>query len=82
MLELVEQLGIAQPSVSKHLKVLREVQLVRVDQVGRQRIYGLHAPALRPVHQWTGGFEQFWSESFDSLNAYLQTLKRGGVHEL
>jgi DNA-binding transcriptional ArsR family regulator len=77
VLELVGELGIAQPSVSKHLKVLREVRLVHVREAGRQRIYGLDARGLRPVHEWAGGFEEFWNESFDSLNAYVQELKRG-----
>ena len=77
VLELVEKLGIAQPSVSKHLKVLREVHLVHVREAGRQRVYGLDARGLRPVHEWVGGFEEFWNESFDSLNAYVQALKGG-----
>jgi DNA-binding transcriptional ArsR family regulator len=77
VLELVTELGIAQPSVSKHLKVLREVRLVHVHDAGRQRIYGLDARGLRPVHEWVGGFEEYWSQSFDSLNAYVQTLKGG-----
>jgi DNA-binding transcriptional ArsR family regulator len=72
-------LGIAQPSVSKHLKVLREVGLVHVREAGRRRIYGLDARGLRPVHAWVGGFEEFWNESFDSLNAYLQQLEGGGA---
>ncbi len=71
VLELVGELGIAQPSVSKHLKVLREVRLVHVREAGRQRIYGLDARGLRPVYEWVGGFEEFWNESFDSLNAYV-----------
>jgi len=77
VLELVGELGIAQPSVSKHLKVLREVDLVHVREAGRQRIYGLDAGGLRPVHAWVGGFEEFWNESFDSLNAYVRGLKGG-----
>lgn len=77
VLELVGELGMAQPSVSKHLKVLREVQLVHVREDGRQRIYGLNARGLRPVHDWVGGYEEFWNESFDSLNAYVQRLKGG-----
>ena len=77
VLELVGELGIAQPSVSKHLKVLREVELVHVRDAGRRRIYGLDARGLRPVHEWVGGFEELWNERFDSLNAYLQELKRG-----
>jgi DNA-binding transcriptional ArsR family regulator len=81
VLELVGELGISQPSVSKHLKVLRGVDLVHVREAGRRRIYGLDARGLRPVHQWVGGFEEFWNESFDSLNDYVQGLKgeTGGV---
>jgi DNA-binding transcriptional ArsR family regulator len=77
VLGLVGELGIAQPSVSKHLKVLREVRLVHVREAGSQRIYGLDARGLRPVYEWVGGFEEFWNESFDSLNAYVQALKGG-----
>jgi DNA-binding transcriptional ArsR family regulator len=77
VLELVEELGIAQSSVSKHLKVLREVQLVHVRDAGRRRIYGLDARGLQPVHEWAGGFEALWNERFDALNAYMQELKRG-----
>jgi len=53
----------------------REVGLVRDRKAGRQRLYGLDARGLRPVHEWTGGFEQFWNESFDRLNEYVQDLK-------
>jgi len=74
VLGLVQELGIAQPSVSKHLRVLREVRLVRVREVGRQRFYGLDNRGLRPIHEWVGGFEEFWDESFDLLNAYVQEL--------
>ncbi len=77
VLELAGELGIAQPSVSKHLRVLREVHLVHVREVGRRRIYGLDARGLRPVYEWVGGFEEFWNEGFNSLNAYKQALKGG-----
>lgn len=73
--DLALQLGIAQPSVSKHLKVLREVRLVRMREAGRQRFYDVDARGLRPIHEWVGGFEEFWSESLDSLDAYVQELK-------
>ena len=65
-----------QPGASKHLRVLREVGLVRDRKVGKQRLYMLDAGKLRAVHEWTGGFEQFWNESFDRLDAYVQELKR------
>jgi DNA-binding transcriptional ArsR family regulator len=58
--------------------VLREVGLVRVRKAGKQRLYGLDARGLRPVHQWTGGFERFWNESFDRLDEYVQDLKPAG----
>ena len=73
--ELAQELGMPQPGASKHLRVLREVGLVQVRQTGKQRLYRLDARGLRPVHEWTGGFEQFWNESFDRLDAYVQDLK-------
>ncbi|WP_026197476.1 ArsR/SmtB family transcription factor [Sciscionella marina] len=74
--DLVRELGLPQPSTSKHLRVLREVGLVRDRQQGKQRLYCLDARGLRPIHEWTGGFEQFWNESFDRLDAYVQALKQ------
>jgi DNA-binding transcriptional ArsR family regulator len=74
--ELAQELGITRPGASKHLRVLREVGLVRDRKAGKQRLYGLDARGLRPVHEWAGGFEQFWNESFDRLDAYVQDLKQ------
>jgi DNA-binding transcriptional ArsR family regulator len=74
--ELARELGMTQPGASKHLRVLREVGLVRDRRAGKQRLYGLDARGLRPVHEWVGGFEQFWSESFERLDTYVQDLKR------
>src|SRR6187551_2486837 len=74
--EVAEQLGMTQPGASKHLRVLREVGLVQDRKAGKQRLYGLDARELRPIHEWTGGFERFWNESFDRLEAYVQDLKR------
>lgn len=74
--ELARALRITQPRTSKHLRVLREVGLVSVREAGKQRLYGLDARGLRPVHDWVGGFEQFWNESFDRLNAYVKELQR------
>ena len=76
--ELAEELGMTQPGASKHLRVLREVGLVRDRKAGKQRLYGLDARELRPVHEWTGGFEQFWNESFDRLDEYVQDLEQQG----
>jgi DNA-binding transcriptional ArsR family regulator len=74
--DLARELGMTQPGTSKHLRVLREVGLVRDRKAGKQRLYGLDARALRPVHEWTGGFERFWNESFDRLDAYVRDLKQ------
>src|SRR5579859_820638 len=76
--ELAQELGMTQPGASKHLRVLREVGLVRDRKAGKQRLYGLDARGLRPVHEWAGGFERFWNESFDRLDAYVQDLKQEG----
>src|SRR5262245_58005125 len=73
--DLALDLGMSQPQASKHLRVLREVGLVRVREAGKQRLYGLDARGLRPVHEWVGGFERFWSESFDRLDEYVQDRK-------
>ena len=74
--DLARELGITQPGASKHLRVLREVGLVRDRKAGKQRLSGRDARGLRPVHEWTGGFERFWNESFDRLDAYVQELKQ------
>ncbi|MCA2217257.1 ArsR/SmtB family transcription factor [Jidongwangia harbinensis] len=74
--EVAQALGMQMPRASKHLRVLREVGLVRVREEGKQRLYGLDARGLRPIHEWVGGFEQFWAGSFDRLDAYLQDLKQ------
>jgi len=74
--ELAQELGMTQPGASKHLRVLREVGLVSDRRAGKQRVYGLDAHGLRPIHEWTGGFERFWSESFDRLDRYVQELKQ------
>src|SRR2546421_12567982 len=79
--DLAQQLGMSLPGASKHPRVLREVGLVRVRGAGKQRLYGLDARGLRPVHEWAGGFERFWNESFDRLDAYVQDLKQARQEE-
>jgi DNA-binding transcriptional ArsR family regulator len=79
--ELAQELGIPQPGASKHLRVLREVGLVRDRKVGKQRLYGIDARGLRLVYEWTGGFERFWNESFNRLDEYVQNLKQARQEE-
>jgi DNA-binding transcriptional ArsR family regulator len=74
--DLVAELGLAQPQVSKHLRVLREVGAVDVRDVGRQRLYRVNGQALKPIHDWVSGFERTWSERFDRLDDVVEDLKR------
>jgi DNA-binding transcriptional ArsR family regulator len=73
---LVAQVGLAQPQVSKHLRVLREVGAVDVREEGRQRLYRLNGHALKPIHDWVKRYERSGSERFDGLDAVLEDLKR------
>jgi DNA-binding transcriptional ArsR family regulator len=74
--DLVSLLGLAQPQVSKHLRVLREVGAVDVRDEGRQRLYRLNGHALKPIHDWVQPFERSWSERFDELDTVLEDLKQ------
>jgi DNA-binding transcriptional ArsR family regulator len=74
--DLVHQLGLAQPQVSKHLRVLREVGAVQVRGDGRQRLYRLNGRALKPIHDWVKNYERLWSERFDQLDVVLDELKK------
>ena len=76
MNDLVGLLGLSQPLVSKHLRVLREVGAVEVRDEGRRRMYRLNARALKPIHDWVRGYERFWSERFNGMDAVLEDLKR------
>ncbi|HJZ58425.1 MAG TPA: metalloregulator ArsR/SmtB family transcription factor [Gemmataceae bacterium] len=73
--DVVAALGLAQPQVSKHLKVLKQVGLVRVRVSGRQRLYRLNAGRLKPIHDWVKSFERFWTERLDRLDEYLHQLQ-------
>lgn len=64
---LVVTLGLPQPTVSKHLAVLRDVGVVAVRRRGRERMYSLNGEALRPVHEWAEMFERFWSHKADRI---------------
>src|SRR3954464_7830974 len=74
--DVVRGLGLAQPQVSKHLRVLREVGAVDVREDGRRRLYRLNGHALKPIHDWVKQFERSWSERFDALDDVLEDLKQ------
>jgi DNA-binding transcriptional ArsR family regulator len=65
--DIVAGLGLEQPSVSKHLRVLRDVGLVRVRRDGRQMLYRINPEAIRPLHEWSGQFEPFWRHQLDRV---------------
>ncbi len=73
--DLVTLLDLAQPLVSKHLRVLREVGLVDVRDAGRQRMYRLNGQALKPIHDWVKTYERTWNERFEALDDLLEELK-------
>jgi DNA-binding transcriptional ArsR family regulator len=74
--DLVKDVGLAQPQVSKHLRVLREVGAVTVRGAGRQRLYRLNGEALKPIHDWVRNYERSWAERFDQLDVVLNELKK------
>ncbi len=74
--ELVDELALGQPQVSKHLRVLREVDLVHCRTAGRRRLYRLNGPALAPVQRWLERYTVAVNEHYDRLDDYLSTLQR------
>jgi DNA-binding transcriptional ArsR family regulator len=74
--DLVRLLGLSQPLVSKHLRLLREVGAVDVRDEGRQRLYRLNGHALKPIHDWVKNYEHSWSERFERLDGVLEELKQ------
>ena len=74
--ELVDLLGWNQPSVSKHLGVLKQVGLVSERRVGRQRMYRVNAERLRPIYDWVAPFERIWTERFERLDVVLQQMQK------
>jgi DNA-binding transcriptional ArsR family regulator len=73
--QLVDSLGLAQPQVSKHLRVLRKVGLVKVRDEGRQRMYRLNGRPLKPIHEWVKHYQQTWTERFRVMDQVLEELK-------
>ena len=65
--EIVSALEMEQPSVSKHLRVLRDVGLVRMRREGRRKLYRTNAAAIRPLHEWAGEFERFWRHTLSRV---------------
>ena len=70
-----ERLGMSQPQVSKHLRVLREVGLADVREQGRQRVYRLNGQPLKSIHDWVTAYEEAWSDRFEALDVVLDELK-------
>jgi DNA-binding transcriptional ArsR family regulator len=70
--ELVEAMGLSQPGVSKHLKVLREAGLVSVRPDGQRRLYRLEAGELAALDAWLKPFRSFWAERLDALGDHLE----------
>ena len=76
--DIVSAIGVDQPSVSKHLGVLRETGLVRVRRNGRHRLYSTNAVAIRPLHDWAATFERYWSHQ---LNRVKQRAEEAAARE-
>jgi DNA-binding transcriptional ArsR family regulator len=74
--DLVRVLGLAQPQVSKHLRVLRAVGAVQVRDQGRQRLYRLNGHALKPIHDWVRHYERSWSARFGELDVVLEEFQQ------
>lgn len=74
--DIVETLGLEQPSVSKHLRVLREVDLVRVRRDGRQMFYQTNVEAIRPLHDWTSSFQQYWRHNLKRIKERAEERER------
>jgi DNA-binding transcriptional ArsR family regulator len=70
--QIVATLELEQPSVSKHLRVLLDVGLVKVRREGRKMMYGLNAEAIRPLHEWTGTFERFWQHQLNRVKEHAE----------
>jgi DNA-binding transcriptional ArsR family regulator len=78
---IVNDLSMSQPQVSKHLRVLSEVGLVRCRAEGRRRLYRLEPVRLRPLHEWLAKYEQAWNDRLDRVDDYLQELQQQGEQQ-
>jgi DNA-binding transcriptional ArsR family regulator len=77
--EIVVAVGLDQPSVSKHLGVLREVGLVHVRRNGRHRLYRTNAAAIRPLYEWTATFERYWQHQLNRVKERAEALSGQGL---
>jgi DNA-binding transcriptional ArsR family regulator len=75
---IVTDVSMSQPQVSKHLRVLSEVGLVKCRAEGRRRLYSLEPARLRPMREWLARYEQAWNERMDRMDDYLKELQRQG----
>lgn len=76
--ELVDVLGVSQPAVSKHLRVLREAGLVTARSDAQRRLYRLHPEPLRAIDEWLEPYRRLWSASLDALEQHLDAMPDGG----
>jgi DNA-binding transcriptional ArsR family regulator len=79
---IVAALGLEQPSVSKHLRVLRDVGLVRMRCQGRQKLYRTNAEAIRPLHEWAGTFERYWQHQLNRVKELAEATVSHGASGL
>jgi DNA-binding transcriptional ArsR family regulator len=80
--EIVAALGLEQPSVSKHLRVLRDVGLVRMRCHGRQKLYRTNAAAIRPLHEWAATFERYWQHQLLRVKERAEMMVRQELQAL
>jgi DNA-binding transcriptional ArsR family regulator len=78
---IVNDLSMSQPQVSKHLRVLSEVGLVRSRAEGRRRLYRLEPARLRPLHEWVAKYERAWNDRLDRMDEYLKELQQQGEQQ-
>ena len=79
--EIAEALGIRQPQVSKHLRVLSESGIVAAEPLARRRIYHLEAEPFEEIGRWVDSFEQLWDIRLDSLGRYLKSMNPKGEED-
>jgi len=79
--QIVADLSMSQPQVSKHLRVLSEVGLVRCRAEGRRRLYRLEPARLQPLEEWLAKYERAWNDRLDRVDDYLKELQRQGEQQ-